>query len=64
MESEKVQQVFVRLAKESRKTNFEMALDFLNQFVVAGVEYPQALKNVLDHFKVDRARLEAAWAKA
>lgn len=65
MSAVEVNQVYCRMKKHTNPKCFTMALDFLNQFVVAGVEYSDALEKVLHHFnQVNRESLEQAYAKA
>lgn len=65
MSAVEVNQVYCRMKKHTNPKCFDMALDFLNQFVVAGVSYPDALKKVLEHFnQVNQANLEAAYQRA
>lgn len=65
MSAVEVNAVYCRMKKATNPKCLNAALDFLNQFVVAGVEYPDAVSKVLAHFNgVDQAKLREAYDKA
>lgn len=65
MQEFKVNEAYCRMVKATKTNSLTDALDFLNQFMVAGLEYADAESRVLHHFKgVSQTDLSAAWAKA
>jgi len=65
MDDFKVNESYCRMVKINNIDSLSTALDCLNQFMVAGMDYIDAEKTVLKHFKgVSQIQLSAAWDNA